>query len=164
LINHGERNEEETMRRSKVSRQNERGAALVEFGLAGAIFFTALFGSLEFSRLLWTHNALADATRRGARYASINLLNVNNVKNMVVYDTTSPPAGAKPVVYGLTTSNVNVTYSTGTVIQRFGVKNGTVTVQITNYSFNFSLLPFGGSITMPDYRAVATGESAGREP
>jgi Flp pilus assembly protein TadG len=152
------------MRRSKDSRRNERGAALVEFGIAGMIFFTALFGVLEFSRLLWTHNALADATRRGARWASINAQNVNNVKNMVVYDTTSPGGGAQPVVYGLTTGNVNVTYSTGTVIQRFGVQNGTVTVQITGYSFNFSLLPFGGSVTMPDYKAVATGESAGYTP
>jgi Flp pilus assembly protein TadG len=152
------------MRRNKVSRRDERGAALLEFGMAAMIFFTALFGTLEFSRLLWTHNALADATRRGARWASINSLNVNDVKNMVVFDTTSPAAGAKPVVYGLTTSNVNVTYSTGTVVQKFGVKNGTVTVQITGYSFNFSLLPFGGSVTLPDYKAVATGESAGYTP
>lgn len=152
------------MRRNKVSGRNERGAALMEFGIAASIFFTALFGTLEFSRLLWTHNALADATRRGARWASINPQNVNNVKNMVVYDTTSPGGGAQPVVYGLTTSNVNVTYSTGNVIEKFGVKNGTATVQITGYSFNFSLLPFGGSITMPDYKAVATGESAGFPP
>jgi Flp pilus assembly protein TadG len=152
------------MRRNKVSRRNERGAALVEFGIAGLIFFTALFGTLEFSRLLWTHNALADATRRGARWASINPQNVDNVKNMVVFDTTSPGGGAQPVVYGLTTSNVSVTYSTGTVVERFGVKNGTATVQITGYSFNFSLLPFGGSVTMPDYKAVATGESAGFTP
>ena len=152
------------MRRNKVSRRNERGAALVELAIAGGIFFTALFGVLEFSRLLWTHNALADATRRGARWASINPQNVNNVKNMVVFDTTSPGGGAQPVVYGLTTSNVTVTYSTGTVVQRFGVKNGTATVQITGYNFIFSLLPFGGSIAMPDYKAVATGESAGFTP
>lgn len=151
------------MRRSKVSRRGERGAALVEFGIAGAIFFTALFGVLEFSRLLWTHNALVDATRRGARWASINPQNEDDVKNMVVYDTTNP-GGAQPVVYGLDTDNVTVTYSTGTVVERFGVKNGTVTVQITGYSFNFSLLPFGGSVTMPDYKAVATGECAGFTP
>lgn len=127
-------------------------------------FFTMLFGVLEFSRLMWTHNALADATRYGARWASINSQNATDVKNVVVYGTASPAAGAKPVVYGLTTSNVNVTYSTGTVPQRFGVKNGTVTVEITNYQFTFSLMPFGGSVTMPNYKAVATGEAAGYFP
>jgi Flp pilus assembly protein TadG len=150
--------------RSRISRREERGRALLELAIGGLIFFIALFGVLELSRLMWTHNALADATRQGARWASINSQNVDNVKNMVVYGTTSPAAGAKPVVHGLTTSNVEVVYSTGGISQRFGVKNGTVTVRITGYNFTLSIPLIGRTIAMPDYKAVATGEAAGYFP
>lgn len=136
----------------------------MELAIGALVFFIALFGVLELSRLMWTHNALADATRQGARWASINSQDATNVKNMVVYGTTSPGAGAKPVVYGLTTSNVEVAYSTGTVPQRFGVKNGAVTVRITGYNFTLSIPLVGRTIAMPDYKAVATGESAGYVP
>ncbi|MGE0129706.1 MAG: TadE/TadG family type IV pilus assembly protein [Blastocatellales bacterium] len=152
------------MMRIRVSRQGERGATLVELGIGAAIFFTALFGVLEFSRLMWTHNALADATRIGARFASVNAQNTTNVKNMVVYGKTNPLTGDKPVVYGLTTGNVDVVYSTGTVREKFGVKNGTVRVRITGYQFNFNVPLFGGSVTLPNYQSVATGESAGCVP
>lgn len=152
------------MKRGKVSKREERGAAFVELAIGAGVFFTALFAVLEFSRLMWTHNALADATRLGARYASINSQNETNVKNVVVYGTANPAEGATPVVYGLTTGNVNVTYSTGSVTESFGVQNGTVTVQITGYQFNFSVPLLGAAITLPDYRAVATGESAGYAP
>ena len=50
-------------------RRNERGAALVEFAIAATVFLTALFAVVEFGRLLWTHNALRDAARRGDRRA-----------------------------------------------------------------------------------------------
>ena len=51
--------------------KNQRGAALVEFALVATVFLTVLFGIIEFGRLLWTHNALTDATRRGVRYATL---------------------------------------------------------------------------------------------
>ena len=52
-------------------RNGERGAALVEFAIGGLVFFTALFGVLEMGRFFWTHAALRDATRKGARYATV---------------------------------------------------------------------------------------------
>ena len=55
------------------SRQNtksgQRGATLVEFAIGATVFLTAMFAVIEFGRALWTHNALADAARRAARYA-----------------------------------------------------------------------------------------------
>ena len=54
---------------SKSFKGNERGAALVEFAIGATVFLTATFGIIEFGCLLWTHKALADAARRGARYA-----------------------------------------------------------------------------------------------
>lgn len=140
----------------KTTRRNERGATLLEFSIGALVFFTALFAIFESCRLLWTHNALADAARRGARYAVISSQNTTNVKNVVVYG--NPAGGTTPVVYGLTTSNVNVAY-TG-----FGVKQGTVSVSITGYSFNFTIPLIGATLVMPSYRTTLTGESAGYVP
>lgn len=142
----------------KFQPRNERGSTLVEFTITGTAFLLAFFGVLDFGRLLWTHNALAEAARQGARYAAVSTQNVNNVKNFVVYGTPSPGGGASPAVYGLTTSNVNVTYS------GFGVKQGIVSVEITGYVFNFNVPIFGGGVTMPSYKSTLTGESAGFVP
>ena len=49
----------------------ERGLATVEFAIAGLLTLTLLFATMEFSRLLYTWNALTDATRRGARLAAV---------------------------------------------------------------------------------------------
>lgn len=57
-------------RRSAVAR-TERGAAAVEFAVVAAVFFTILIGIAEMGRLLWTWNAAAEATRRGARLAVV---------------------------------------------------------------------------------------------
>ncbi len=137
----------------------EKGMAYVELAIGVTTFFLLVFGVLEFSRLFWTHNALTDATRRGARYAVVSPGSVANVKNVVVYGTPTPADGASPVVYGLSTSDVQVTYSAN-----FGVKNGTVTVSITNYVFNFSVPLIGTTISLPAYKTTLTGESAGYVP
>src|SRR2546423_1174121 len=57
------------MRRDMAHGRGERGATLVEFTIGALVFLTAIFGVLEFSRLLFTHNALSDSVRRAARYA-----------------------------------------------------------------------------------------------
>jgi len=54
----------------KSCKTNERGSTLVEFAIGATVFLTAMFAVLEFGRALWTHNALTDAARRGARYAT----------------------------------------------------------------------------------------------
>ena len=147
-------------KRKKVFRNSERGATFPEFALGGLVFLTAIFGIIEFSRLLLTHNQLTDAVRRGARYASmVSSSNTAAVKNMVVYGTTTTGTSGSEVAWGLTTNNVNVTYSTG-----YDTKNGSVTVTITNYAFSFNIPLIGSSVTLPAYKASATAESAGRVP
>ena len=133
----------------------ERGATLVEFSIAASFFFVALFGVLEIARMLWTYNAVADGVRQGARYASLNAANATNVQNVVVYGT--PTAGTSPIVYGLTTAQVNVVYT------NFGVNQGTVAVSVNGYTFSFLVFPnvFGSSLTFPEYQVTMKGESAG---
>ncbi len=53
-------------------RKGERGSTAVEMAMAAGVFFMMIFGIIEFGRLLYTHNALTDAARRGARYAALH--------------------------------------------------------------------------------------------
>jgi Flp pilus assembly protein TadG len=145
------------MSRIKLIRSNERGATLVEFSIAATIFVTSMFAVMEFGRLLWVHNALADAARRGARYAITHSANdTDKVKNVVVYG--DPAGGTQSLVNNLDVSNVTVSYS------RFALNSGTVAVSITNYQFQFVVPIIGTTIQMPGYTTTLTGESVGLVP
>lgn len=149
---------------SRKSKRNERGASLLELAIVASIFFTALFGVLEFGRLLWTHNTLRDAARRGARYAVVrknDAAGIAAVKNMVVYgDPNANPATAIPVAAGLTPGNVQVDYVNFNGIQL----SARASVSIINYQFKFSVPLIGGTLNLPSYRTSQTGESAGYVP
>jgi Flp pilus assembly protein TadG len=143
--------------RTTKSRHNQRGATLVEFSIAATVFLMTMFAVLEFGRVIWTHNALTDAARRGARYATLHRADqINDVKNVVVYG--DPAGGTNPVVEGLSTDNVNVSYS------NFTLDAGTVQVTITNYQFHFAIPIVGTQIQMPNYTTTLTGECAGLLP
>jgi len=141
----------------KQNKKREQGASLLEFAIAATVFLTVLFAVVEFGRALWVHNALADAARRGARYAVVHTAaDSAAVKNVVVYG--DPAGGSTPLVDNLTTSNVNVTYS------GFGLSGGTATVSISNYQFQFVVPLVSTSISMPSYSTTLTAESAGLIP
>jgi Flp pilus assembly protein TadG len=149
----------------RKNRTGERGATMAEFAIIAAVFFMIIFGIIEFGRLFYTHNALTDAARRGARYAVMHeKADLTCVKRVVVYgethvDPVTCVENGPPLINGLTTTQVNVTYAAD-----FGTNVGTVTVEITNYTFNLSI-PFARqTLTMPRYVTTLTAESAGRIP
>ena len=145
------------MKQSKPFKSNEQGATLVEFSIAALVFLTVMFGVIEFGRALWVHNALADAARRGARYASVHSSgDADKVRNIVVYG--DEDGGQTPMIPNLTTGNVSVNYS------NWAVNGGTVTVSITEYEFQFVIPIVGTTITMPSYTTTLTGESIGFVP
>jgi hypothetical protein len=145
------------MIQTRKNKKAECGATLVEFSIAATVFLTEIFGVIEFGRVLWTHNALSDAARRGARYAVVHQASeIDDVKNVVVYG--DPAGGTIPVVENLTTNNVEVNYS------GFGLDSGTVQVTITNYDFHFVVPIVSTQIQMPSYTTTLTGESAGTLP
>jgi Flp pilus assembly protein TadG len=141
-----------------------RGAALFEFAIVATVFLTMVFSVIEFGRFFWTHNALRDAARKGARYATIrkdDTAGIQAVKNMVVYgDPNANPTTATPVVPGLTTSNVAVEYQNYSGV----LLSSRATVSIVNYQFQFALPFVGATTTMPSYRTSLPGESAGFVP
>ena len=145
------------MRRNKLFDSNERGSSLVEFSIAVTVFLTVMFGVIEFGRALWVHNALADAARRGARYATVSKASeADKVKNVVVYG--NPDGTGDPMLPNFSTTNVTVDYS------GFGLNKGTVSVSITNYQFQFVIPIVGTTITMPNYTTTQKGESVGLVP
>jgi Flp pilus assembly protein TadG len=142
----------------------QRGAALFEFAIVATVFLTMIFGVIEFGRFFWTHNALRDAARKGARYAAVrknDAAGMQAVKYMVVYgDPNANPSTATPVVPGLTASNVAIEYQNYN-----GVLLGSrTTVSIVNYQFQFAVPLVGGTTTMPAYRTSLPGESVGFVP
>jgi len=146
--------------------KNQRGSTVAEFAIVSGLFFMIIFGIIEFGRLLYTHNALTDAARRGARYAVLHSRNVTCVQNVVIFGETHvtgancTPTGPA-LVNGLTSGNVVVVYDPPT---DFDMNNGTATVKIQNYRFNLSIPFFRKTLTMPAYTTTLTAESAGREP
>src|SRR5947209_5892661 len=149
----------------RISDSSELGAAVLEFALTAAFFFMMIIAIVSGSVLFFTHNALVESTRRGARYAAMHCqpglagcsdsaTSLNDTKNMVLYGTTTPAAGATPLASNLQPSNVTVTYSAD-----FGVAQGTVSVKIENYDYHFAL--WGVVIHMPPYQTTVMGESAG---
>ena len=145
------------MRQSKQQKWSERGATLVEFSIAATVFLMVMFAVIEFGRALWVHNALADAARRGARYAVLHSsADADKVKNVVVYG--DEDGGGTPMVPNLTTENVSVDYTD------FALNRGTVAVSINEYQFQFVIPIVGTTITMPHYSTTLTGESVGWIP
>lgn len=146
-------------KRLSNTRDNERGGTLIEFTVVATVFFMVLVGIVAAGNLYYTHNALVEATRRGARYAVLNPTgSTTAVQNVVIYGTPTPPVGATSLVYNLQPGNVTVNY------QGLNVAQGTVTVSITGYTFPFVIPSSSTSITMPPYRTTLTGESAGFIP
>src|ERR1700694_3182860 len=121
------------------NRKNERGATLLEFAIVATVLLTVLFGVVEFGRLFWTHNALRDSARRGTRYATVrknDAAGIQAVKNVVVYgDPNADPSTAKPMVPGLSTSNVAIDYQNYNGI----LLSSRATVTITNFQFQFAV-------------------------
>jgi len=60
------------------------GAAAVEFALVAPLFFAMIFGIVEAGRMLHVQQIMTNATREGARRATIAGATVNDVKTAVV--------------------------------------------------------------------------------
>lgn len=146
-------------KRFPKTRGNERGGSLIEFTVVASVFFLMLVAIVAAGNLYYTHNALVEATRRGARYAVLHPSgSTTDVQNVVLYGTATPANGATSLIYNLQPGNITVNYA------GLNVAAGTVTVTIQNYTFPFVLPTSTTSITMPPYRTTLTGECAGFIP
>ena len=104
----------------------QRGAVLVEMALVTPILLVLLLATADLTRAFIEHNTVTKAVRNGARYVAAKaiegttgLVNIDatlrsETQNLVVFGSTSPPAGASPVVPGLTPANITVVQIAGT--------------------------------------------------
>ncbi len=154
------------MKRRIDKKRSDAGIATIEFAIVATFFLMMIIAIVSGGHLFFTHNALVESTRRGARYASLlakpstgscanDSTTVGPVKNMVLYGT--PTAGTAPLVNNLEASNITVCYSND-----YGVGQGTVSVKIENYTYTFAVGAV--DINMPAYQTTVVGENAGTTP
>jgi Flp pilus assembly protein TadG len=155
----------------QLNKNPENGIATIEFAVTAGFFLMMIVAVVAGGHFFWTHNAIVESTRRGARYAA-NQCNpsdttctgydtaIDRIKNMVLYNT--PTAGTEPLVSNLQASQIVVTYSKRPGMndsEDFGVAAGTVSVKIQGYNYNFLSAV---TLPMPPYETTVRGESAGR--
>ena len=129
-----------------------RGAAIVEFAIVLSLMLLITAGIFEFGRAFQYYDALAKATRDGARYmstvpkATISSVAVSDAKNLVV-----AAANAANVAPTLTTTEVDVTCldaAGSTVPCADGTAPDSVQVTISGYSINIGgVMPFVSGTT-----------------
>jgi Flp pilus assembly protein TadG len=162
-----------TRGKSRLTDKRQRGSTLMEFVFIAPFFLMMLVGIVAAGNFYFTHNAMVEATRRGARFAAMQAASspAGTVRTTVGCDTTGPqltaiknyaiygnPAGTGTNLVNLQPSNICVEYS------NFGVAVGTVTVRITGFNYNFVIPGISKVVTMPAYRTTVPGESAGASP
>jgi Flp pilus assembly protein TadG len=159
-----------TMSKQRKNRSDQRGSTLIEFTVVASAFFMMLLAICAGSNLYFTHNALVETTRRGARFAATQKSanpavasrttngcdstgpNLASIRNYAIYGNA---AGTGTNLLSLQPANICVEYSS------FGVGAGSVSVSITGYTYSFVIPGINQQITMPAYRSTAAGESAG---
>lgn len=78
-------------------RRHTAAQAVVEFAIASVVFFSLLFGTIDFGRAIFMYAELDNAVREGARYAIVNPGSTSATASFVV---------AKAPDIGLTTGDV----------------------------------------------------------
>jgi Flp pilus assembly protein TadG len=163
--------------RTPINKSKERGGTLIEFAFVASAFFTMLLAICAGSNLYFSHNVLVETTRRGARFAATQNAaiagvlagtvrdtggncdstgaSLSNIRNYAIYGNT---AGTGTNLVGLQPANICVRYS------NFGVGTGSVSVSITDYTYNFVIPGINRAIVMPAYRSSQAAESAGTSP
>ena len=147
------------------SLRRQRGATLVEFAIVGTLALVVLFGVLEIARAIFVANALAEATRRGARMAAVCPINDPAIAQVATFNV-SGGGNTSPIVKNLDVSDFVLEYldRDGAVIQdpagsflliRY------IQVRVVNFEHTL-LIPFVSyTATMPEFATILPRESLG---
>lgn len=63
--------------------RDQRGAGLIEFALVFFLVLIVVFGTIEFSSLIYTYTVLANAANEGLRYAIVHSSNTSGATAVV---------------------------------------------------------------------------------
>ena len=156
-----------------IKNKSQRGTTRLEFTFIAVTFITMLLAITSGANLYFTHNALVEATRRGARFAATQAAStpagtttpcgVTNsgpsltaIRNFAVYGNAA--GTGTPLVNNLQPTNVNVEYC------NFGVGTGSVSVYISGFNYDVVIPFINLQLDMPPNRTTVRGESAGTFP
>lgn len=135
------------------SLHKQKGAETVEFAMIALLFFAVTFTIIEFGRALFVWNALAEATRRGARMAAVCPVGSNAPIQVALFGDKAGTLSASPIIPGLTSSMISITYPINAV-----------QVSIVGYSHTLIIPLWGGSLTAPSFTTTLPQESMGAVP
>jgi Flp pilus assembly protein TadG len=144
-------------------RRHQTGLTTVEFAIIGALLIVVLFAIIEFGRALFVMNTLTEATRRGARVATVCPVNDPAAARAAVFDG---GGGASSIINGLTTANIAIDYldAAGAVIADPAAGFAAIRytrARIVNFTYPL-IIPFIlPSIQMPAFATTLPRESLG---
>jgi len=125
--------------------KSERGTATLEFALGWALLWALFAGVYQFGYSFYVYNVVMTSVANAAELGSKMTYDTGNtsqfttaVTNMVVYGDTT--AGSKPLVPGLSTSNVTVSVNAKDSMPT------DITISITNFTIDafFAKFTFNG--------------------
>jgi Flp pilus assembly protein TadG len=153
-----------------MNKHKQKGAETVEFAMIALLLFAVLFAIIEFSRALFVWNALAEATRRGARMAVVCPVGSGIPKQVAMFGDKGGSLTTSPIIAGLTPAMVNVEYF---YYDAAGIKV-TVTaeqpeiafaqVKIIDYTHTLLIPLWFRTITAPEFETTLPTESRGAVP
>lgn len=146
------------------SKARQAGVTTVEFTIIGFVLFLTIFALIETGRLLWVWESLTEATRRGARVATVCPVDHPAIANVAVFNNPSS-SGASAILHGLTTGNVAVSYLNNSgAAETNWCDIEYVRVEITGYVHNFVVPMVGTFLNAPDFETTLPIESLGLVP
>lgn len=115
---------------SKRRRAVQRGSAIVEGALTLIAFVSLFLGTLDVAQILLIHQSIVERVRMAARIAAVSCCDATQVRNVVLYGSTTAPQQSTTGYWGMTASNVAVNfYDQNTANQR-------VTIRISGLSYH----------------------------
>jgi hypothetical protein len=145
-------------------RRRQQGLATVEFAIVALLALMTLLGSLEIARVFFVYNALAEATRRGARVAA-----VCQVNDPAIGQIASFTASGNSLVGGLTPANIGVQYldASGNVLADPVGSFGLITyvrVRIVGFTHTLLIPLHFTTFPTPNFATTLPAESLGVWP
>ena len=83
----------------RIARRGERGVAIVELAMVLPLLFLLVMGTFDLGRAVYIRNALANAARDGARFATVDPRNTNCIQSVAARNSS---------LAGLSTASVSI--------------------------------------------------------
>ncbi|MGH6628351.1 MAG: TadE/TadG family type IV pilus assembly protein [Terriglobales bacterium] len=125
----------------KNSKRKQKGGTLLEAAVTLMLFFTLIFGVLEFGRAYNLYQTITNAAREGARYSVAPFPGTNNLPTIAQVDVRVQQYLDS---VGARNSTINTVQTTTGTVNGLSVVYTTVNV---NAPYTFLFFPFG-SVTM----------------